>query len=160
MRRFDAFGDDTMLRRALLALLIAGMSFAPAFADADRVVRLASGIAAEAERRAESLRQNPAAPGIAFAQDDPLLTELDEFALAALTLSRQIEAAGGAQDLKCIFLGMSRDAPARIAEVEAAETRADQSRAYAEIARLTRQAQRIAADPDAQVGTDFVSCGG
>jgi hypothetical protein len=96
---------------------------------------------------------------VPFEIGDPLLTELDEFALAALTLSRAIEAEGGPEDLKCIFLGMSRDAPARIAEVEAAETRADQSRAYAEIARLTRQAERIAAEPDAQVGTEFVSCG-
>lgn len=149
-----------MVLRALIILCLATLSVVPAFADADRVVRVASGIAVEAERRAVALRQNPAAPAIPFELGDPLLTELDEFALAALTLSRQIEAAGGAEDLKCIFLGMSRDAPARIAEIEAAATRADQSRAYAEIARLTRQAERIAADPDAQVGTDFVSCEG
>jgi hypothetical protein len=141
------------------ALSLAISTAAPAFADADRVVRLAGGIAAEAERRAEALRHNPAAPGVPFEIGDPLLTQLDEFALAALTLSRAIEAEGGPEDLKCIFRGMSRDAPARIAEVEAAATRADQSRAYAEIARLTRQAERIAAEPDAQVGTSFVSCG-
>lgn len=142
-----------------LALGLALTTTVPALADADRVVRLAGGVAAEAERRAEALRHNPAAPAVPFELGDPLLTELDEFALAALTLSRAIEAEGGPEDLKCIFLGMSRDAPARIAEVEAAETRADQSRAYAEIARLTRQAERIAAEPDAQVGTTFVSCG-
>jgi len=151
-----------MARRALFACCLAfGLALittVPALADADRVVRLAGSIAMEAERRAEALRHNPAAPAIAFEIGDPLLTELDEFALAALTLSRAIEADGGPEDLKCIFLGMSRDAPARIAEVEAAETRADQSRAYAEIARLTRQAERIAAEPEAQVGTQFVSC--
>lgn len=149
-----------MVLRALIIVMMVLTGIAPAFADADRVVRLASVIAPEAERRAEALRHNPAAPAVPFAAGDPLLTELDEFALAALTLSRAIDAEGGPEDLKCIFLGMSRDAPARIAEVEAAETRADQSRAYAEIARLTRQAERIAAEPDAQVGTEFVSCGG
>ncbi len=149
-----------MVLRALIIVMMVLTGIAPAFADADRVVRLASGIAPEAERRAEALRHNPAAPAVPFAAGDLLLTELDEFALAALTLSRAIEAEGGPEDLKCIFLGMSRDAPTRIAEVEAAETRADQSRAYAEIARLTRQAERIAAEPDAQVGTEFVSCGG
>lgn len=149
-----------MVLRALIIVMVVLTGIAPAFGDADRVVRLAAGIASEAERRAEALRHNPAAPAVPFEAGDPLLTELDEFALAALTLSRAIEAEGGPEDLKCIFLGISRDAPARIAEVEAADTRADQSRAYAEIARLTRQAERIAAEPDAQVGTQYVSCGG
>jgi hypothetical protein len=149
-----------MALRALIIVLVGVLGVSPAFGDADRVVQLASSIAVEAERRAEALRHNPAAPAFPFQPGDPLLIELDEFALAAATLSRAIEAQGGPEDLKCIFRGMSRDAPARIAEVEAAQTRADQSRAYAEIARLTRQAERIAADPEAQVGTTFVSCDG
>ncbi len=148
-----------MALRWITAAMLALTMAAPAAADAERVIRLAAPIAEEAERRAEALRHNPAAPGAPFAADDPLLTELDEFALAARTLSRAIEANGGPEDLKCIFLGMSRDAPARIAQIEAAASRADQSRAYAEIARLARQAERIAADPDAQRGTEFVSCG-
>lgn len=142
-----------MAFRWFAALLFSLSLAAPAAADAERVIRLAGAIAQEAERRAEALRHNPAAPGVAFTENDPLLTELDEFALAALTLSRAIEADGGPEDLKCIFRGMGRDAPARIAEVEAAETRADQSRAYAEIARLARQAERIAADPDARASS-------
>ena len=148
-----------MALRWITALLIALTLAAPVRADADRVVELAGQIAAEAERRAEALRPNPAAPGAPFTPDDPLLTEMDEFALAALTLSRAIEADNGPEDLKCIFRGMSRDAPNRIAQIEAATTRADQSRAYADIARLARQAERIAEHPDARRGTEFVSCG-
>ena len=146
-----------MTFRWLAALLFALSLAAPAAAGPDRVIRLAAPIAEEAERRAGALRHNPAAPGVAFTQDDPLLTELDEFALAALTLSRAIDADGGPDDLKCIFRGMGRDVPARIAEVAAGQTRADQSRAYAKIARLARQAERIAADPDAR-GAGHVTC--
>ncbi len=141
-----------MLQRLVCVLVLVVASIAPAFADAGRVVELAGGIAVEAEARADALQRNPAAPAVPLALDDPLLTELDEFALAALTLSRAIEAADGPEDLKCIFRGMSEDAGARVADLEAAETRADQSRAYAEIARLTRQAEHLAAEPDAQVG--------
>jgi hypothetical protein len=43
---------------------------------------------------------------------------------------------------------MSGDVTDRITALDAAQTRADLSRAYIEIARLAGQAQRIASDPE------------
>ncbi|XBQ14911.1 MAG: hypothetical protein ABL308_08025 [Oceanicaulis sp.] len=137
-----------MIRAVLTALALAACSGA-AFADSARVIDLAGRIAGEAETRADAFRTAPAAPAEAPATGDRLLADLTDFALAARALSAEIEARGGPEDLKCIFRGMSRDAGARIEALDAAETRADMSRAYAEIARLARQAEQIAADPEA-----------
>ena len=136
-----------MIRTAIAALLLAATLAAPGLADACRVQQLAGLIAAEAHARAEAYRSAPAAPAEAPPPGDRLLTQLTDFALAARALSREIEETGGPQDLRCIFRGMSGDVEDRVATLDAAETRADMSRAYSEIARLAEQAERIAADP-------------
>ncbi|MGJ3230209.1 MAG: hypothetical protein ACFE0P_00250 [Oceanicaulis sp.] len=137
-----------MIRTALTALVLAAATALSAHADAERVQQLAAGIAAEAQSRAQAFQTNPAAPAEAPPPGDPLLSRLTEFALAAHTLSLEIEETGGPADLRCIFRGMSGDVEDRIADLDSAETRADMSRAYAEIARLARQAAQLAAEPD------------
>lgn len=137
-----------MIRTIPAALLLAAATMFAAHADAGRVQDLAAGIAAEAQARAEAYRTAPAAPAEAPAPGDPLLSQLSEFALAARALSQEIEDAGGPADLRCIFRGMSGDVEDRIAALDAAETRAEMSRAYGEIARLADQAAQLAAEPD------------
>ncbi|MFP4520116.1 MAG: hypothetical protein ACLFQ5_11750 [Oceanicaulis sp.] len=137
-----------MIRTALAALVLAAATALSAHADAARVQALAASIAAEAQSRAQAFQANPAAPAEAPAPGDPLLSELTEFALAARALSQHIEETGGPADLRCIFRGMSGDVEDRIAALDAAETRADMSRAYGEIARLAGQAERLAAEPE------------
>lgn len=136
-----------MIRLVMSALVLAAAT-ATAQADAGRVQDLAARIAAEAASRAEAYQTSPAAPAEAPAPGDPLLADLTDFALAARALSVEIEENGGPPDLRCIFRGMSSDVDARIAELDAAQTRADMSRAYAAIARLAGQAERLAAEPD------------
>lgn len=138
-----------MIRTALCALMLACAFTAASLADAARVQALAETIAAEAALRADAYKTAPAAPAEAPAPGDALLTELSEFALAARALSQDIEARDGPQDLRCIFRGMSGDVGDRVAALDAAQTRAEMSRAYSEIARLAEQAQRIAGDPEA-----------
>ncbi len=147
-----------MIRTALCALMLACALTAPGLADAARVEALSARIAPEAERRADLYKSAPAAPADAPAPGDPLLTDLTDFALAARALSLEIEARGGPQDLRCIFRGISGDVTDRITALDAAQTRADLSRAYTEIARLAGQAQRIASDPEL-AGETAAPCG-
>jgi len=116
--------------------------------DAQEVERLAASIAQEAAVRAHALARAPAAPAVAPPAGDALLAELNTFAAAAITLSRDIEAQGGPQDLRCIFRGMGRDVAARVEALETAPDRAAQSRAYRAIERLARQAEQISADSE------------
>lgn len=139
--------------RILIAIVLAFMVASTASADTDRLERLADKIASEAVVRAHALARAPAAPAFAPPSGDPLLSDMQDFALAAITLSNAIEANEGPQDLRCIFRGMGRDIETRITALMESETRADQSRAYREIERLARQAERIAANPDAQVAS-------
>jgi hypothetical protein len=150
-----------MVSRLIAIFLIAAASFsASAHADnAQEIERLAGVIAAEAATRAHALARAPAAPAFAPLPGDPLLADLNDFALQALALSRAIEARGGPQDLRCIFRGVGRDVADRIETLETAPDRAAQSRAYREIERLARQAQDIASDPDASgVDTAYRTC--
>ncbi|MEQ8434096.1 MAG: hypothetical protein RIA71_07630 [Oceanicaulis sp.] len=137
-----------MIRTALTALVLAAATTLAAHADAGRVQTLAAQIAEQAQSRAQAFQANPAAPAQAPAPGDPLLSQLTDFALAARALSRHIEETGGPSDLRCIFYGMSGDVEDRVATLDAAHTRAEMSRAYAEIARLAEQARRLAAEPE------------
>jgi hypothetical protein len=149
-----------MIARFIAVMLIAAALAPGARAEPSRdIVPLADGIAQEAAVRAHALARAPAAPAFMPPPGDALLTDLNEFALTALALSRSIDARGGAQDLKCIFRGMGRDVAERIDALHAAPDRAAQSRVYREIERLARQASRIAADPEAQgVDTSYQTC--
>lgn len=132
--------------RTAFAVLMLTLAATPAHADAGRVEILAARIAETAQARAAAFQASPAAPAEAPAPGDVLMSDLTEFALAARALSVEIEASGGPADLRCIFRGMSGDVEDRIAALDAAETRADMSRAYTEIKRLAEQARRIAGD--------------
>ncbi|MGX6646883.1 hypothetical protein ACWCOP_02935 [Maricaulaceae bacterium MS644] len=147
-----------MIRTALCVLMLACAFTAPSLADAARVEALSARIAPEAELRADLYKSAPAAPADAPAPGDALLADLTDFALAARALSQEIEESGGPQDLRCIFRGMSGDVTDRITALDAAQTRADLSRAYTEIARLAGQAQRIASDPEL-AGETAAPCG-
>lgn len=149
-----------MIIRLIIAFLALCMISSAARADgADQVERLAGAIAQEAAVRAHALARAPAAPAFAPPPGDPLLADLQDFALQSLALSREIEARGGPQDLRCIFRGMGRDVAERIEALETAPDRAAQSRAYREIERLARQAETIASDPDAGgVDTAYRTC--
>ncbi|MCR9130279.1 MAG: hypothetical protein NXI12_12220 [Alphaproteobacteria bacterium] len=145
----------------LIAILVVAAAFSPAARadDAQDIERLAAAIAQEAAVRAHALARAPAAPAFAPPAGDALLADLNEFALHALALSRDIEERGGPQDLRCIFRGMGRDVAARIEALETAPDRAAQSRAYREIEYLARQARDIAADPEARsVDTSYRVC--
>jgi hypothetical protein len=149
-----------MLSRLFALLMLAAALSAPARGqDAAEIERLAGAIAQEAAVRAHALARAPAAPAFAPPPGDPLLADLNDFALHALSLSREIEARGGPQDLRCIFRGMGRDVAVRIEALETAPDRAAQSRAYREIEYLARQAEDIAADPEARgVDTSYQIC--
>lgn len=139
-----------MIRLVLTALLLAVTCAAGATAqcEAERVRTLGARIAAEAGERAQAYQTAPGAPADAPVAGDDFMTDLSDFALAARTLSEHIEATGGPSDLRCIFRGMSGDVTDRVAALDAAQTRADMSRAYAEIARLADQGARLAAEPE------------
>lgn len=140
-----------MISRLIAILMVAAALSPAAHADEPQdLERLAGAIAQEAAVRAHALARAPAAPAFAPPAGDPLLADLNDFALQSLALSREIEARGGPQDLRCIFRGMGRDVAARIEALEAAPDRAAQSRAYREIEYLARQARDIAADPEAR----------
>lgn len=150
-----------MLLRLVASCLIAAALNAGVRADETRgVEQLAGAIAQEAAHRAQTLARAPAAPAVTPPVGDPLLADLNDFALQALALSRAIEERGGPQDLRCIFRGMGRDVAARIEALETAADRAAQARAYRDIEYLTRQAQEIAADSSANgVDTSYRQCG-
>ena len=97
----------------------------------------------EALERAANLIQAPAAPAVPPGPDETISIRLDAFALAAAQAARSVEANGGATDLSCIYRGMSEDAEVRAEAIGAALTRADQARAYRDLADLAEAARRI-----------------
>jgi hypothetical protein len=99
---------------------------------------------AEAELRAARAASRPAAPPERLDVEDPFLFELELFAADAMRLARSIDEAGGAEDLPCIFRGMSGDAEAQLQQLESAENAGAQARAYREISRLMGDALTIA----------------
>lgn len=99
---------------------------------------------AEAETRAARAASRPAAPPERLDVEDPFLFELELFAADAMRLARSIDESGGAEDLRCIFRGMSGDAEAQIHRLESAENAGAQARAYREISRLMGHALTIA----------------
>ena len=110
-------------------------------------------LGAEATVRSRDAAQRPAAPATPLDIEDPYSFELDQFAAEALMLSRQIDAAGGPVDLRCIFRGMSQDTESRIEAINSAETAAEQAHIYAGLADLMRDAAEIApaVDTDADL---------
>lgn len=136
-----------MLRTLVLALFAAAS--APAFAGPGTELGAeAEVLRDEAQARADALAQAPAAPAQELDMADPFLTGVDEFAAATAMLSRRIEDAGGPQDLRCIFRGMSADAAVRLDDFAAAETQADMARVYLEYVYLFNQAAEIAPEAD------------
>lgn len=107
---------------------------------------LSQSIAQEAAVRAHALSRAPAAPAVAPPAGDRLVTQLNEFAVAALLASRAADAQDGPRDLGCIFRGMSADVAVRLDALQTAPDRAAQSRAYRAIERLARQAGAIIDD--------------
>ena len=140
-----------MIRLVISLIAIVTLGSAACAQDAGAVRGLAEALRDEASVRADALKAAPAAPAPPLAPGDAFVADVERFALEAMRLSRAIEAAGGAADLKCIFRGMSRDASARLETLGAAETRAALSRAYLAYAALFEDAAIIAADPDAGV---------
>ena len=143
-----------MMRQILLAALAATVLGAHAHAGpgqdfADFAARLGS----EAAARSQAAAQRPAAPAHPLDIEDPFSFELEQFSVEALMLSRQVDAAGGPVDLRCIFRGMSRDTQARIDAINAAETAAEQAHIYAGLADLMRDAAEIA--PAIDTDTDL-----
>ena len=100
----------------------------------------------EARNRAATAAQTPAAPAQRLGVEDPFRFELEMFAADAMRLSRQIDAEGGPQDLRCIFRGMSADAEARLDALDAAGDAGAQARIYREVAALMNDAALIAPD--------------
>ncbi|WP_203295114.1 hypothetical protein [Maricaulis parjimensis] len=107
----------------------------------------------EATTRSRAAAQRPAAPATPLDIEDPYSFELDQFAVEAMMLSREIDAAGGPVDLRCIFRGMSNDTQARIEAINTAETAAEQAHIYAGLADLMRDAAEIA--PAVDTDTDL-----
>ena len=143
-----------MMRQILLAALAATVLGAQAHAGpgqdfADFATRLGS----EASARSQAAAQRPAAPAHPLDIEDSFGFELEQFSVEALMLSRQIDAAGGPIDLRCIFRGMSADAERRLGALNAAETAAEQAHIYSALADLMRDASEIApaVDSDADL---------
>lgn len=138
-----------MLRTLATALILTLFAAAAAGAqDAARIETLAGELAREAGTRAEALT---AAPGRDSAPADPydsFVLGVQEFAAEAMTLSRHIEAVDGANDLKCIFRGMSEDALSRLEMLSEPARNAERARTYQAFAALFEDAQIIAADED------------
>ena len=108
----------------------------------------------EAQARSRDAAQRPAAPAEPLDIEEPFTFELDQFSVEALMLSRQIDAAGGPVDLRCIFRGMSEDAERRFNALNDAETAAQQAHLYAGLAELMRDAAEIAPAVDSDVELD------
>jgi len=102
----------------------------------------------EAQMRASDAASRPAAPADRIDIEDPFYFELEQFAADAMRLSRAISDTGGAEDLQCIFRGMSRDAEARLGALNAADSAGEQARIYRAIADLMRDASEIAPAAD------------
>ncbi len=135
-----------MIRLVASLLAFLSLTAAAAAQDADTVARLAEALNSEASARAEALKAAPAAPAGPLQPGDGFITDVERFALEAVRLSRAIETAGGAEDLKCIFRGMSEDASARLEALAQSETRAERARVYLAYAGLFEDAAIIAAD--------------
>lgn len=62
-----------------------------------------------------------------------LIAGLEDFSVDAMRLSDALREAGVAQDLPCIFRGISEDATARVSAFQAADTAAEQETALTEL---------------------------
>jgi len=142
---FRVIGTSLILLTSLTATAQAG--------PGSDLAEFAQRLGTEATARSREAALRPAAPAAPLDIEDPYSFELDQFATEALMLSRQIDAAGGPIDLRCIFRGMSRDTEARIEAINAAETAAEQAHIYAGLADLMRDAAEIApaVDTDADL---------
>ena len=150
MRDYRVGKGNTMLRTLAIVLFTAFTT--PAFAGPGTDLgHDAAVLRDEAQARADALAASPAAPAPEFDSADAFVTGVDEFAAAAAILSRDIEQAGGPQDLRCIFRGMSADASARLDHFSEAQTRADLARVYLEYVYLFGQAAEIAPEADAEL---------
>ena len=152
-----------MLRQFATALLLAAAATAAAQAGpGSDFAEFAQRLRTEAAARSQTAAQTPAAPAAPLGIEDPFSFELEQFSVEALMLSRNIDAAGGPIDLRCIFRGMSADAGARLDALNAAETAAEQAHIYAGLADLMRDAAQIAPAVDTDVdlsGVDLpVTC--
>lgn len=140
--------------RTSLAVFAAVMLAAPAFAGpGSDLAETAARLRAEAQSRVETYTAMPAASIPPISDDDPFLTDINDFVAASARLSYRIEASGGPQDLRCIFRGMSGDAEARVPDLESSHSGADLARIYRDYVYLFAQAEEIAPladDPDVE----------
>jgi hypothetical protein len=72
------------------------------------------------------------------------MTDLDRFSTDAELLSASLRAAGVAQDLPCIFHGISQDAHERITTFQTAQSPGDRDRAFTDLRALLSDAILIA----------------
>jgi len=112
------------------------------------LAEVADDLRARAQSRADAAARRPGASVRPLDFEDPMLADLESFAMAAMRLSRTIEENEGPGDLSCIFRGMSEDAEARLTAIDDARTGAERSRAFQDIADLMRDAAQIAPDID------------
>lgn len=138
-----------MLRTLATALILALAGLTASFAqDAARLEAMAGDLAREATMRAELLAGAPGAASAPIDPFDPFATDVQGFAAQAMALSRHIEAVGGADDLKCIFRGMSEDALSRLETLGQPARGAERARTYQDFADLFETAVILAADED------------
>lgn len=142
--------------RLVISALAALCLSAPALAGpGSDLAEMAAQLRTEAEARADTFTAMPGANLPPISADDPFLVDVADFAAGAARLAHTVETAGGPQDLRCIFRGMSSDAEARISDLEAGQSGADLARIYRAYARLFAQAEEIAPladDPDVSEG--------
>ena len=146
-----------MMRQILLAALLAtGLAATAQAGPGSDFAAFAQRLRTEATARSQAAAQRPAAPAHPLDIEDPFSFELEQFSVEALMLSREIDAAGGPIDLRCIFRGMSADAASRLEALNAAETAAEQAHIYAGLADLMRDATEIAPAVDSDADLEGV----
>lgn len=103
----------------------------------------ADALASIVESRMEHATAFPAQSADTLDGSDELISGLTEFSRQAMTLSLQIDAADGPEDMRCIFRGMAQDALAHRDALFMAEIRADRLMVYGELEYLIDHARAI-----------------
>ena len=134
----------------LMSLFVLSIASGPAHAGpGSDLAQLAESIRLQADERASTAASHPAAPADPLDMDDAFLTQLEQFSLQAIQLSRHLQTHDGAMDLQCIFRGMSEDSALSLERLDQASTSGEQARIYRSIADLMRDATEIGPDADA-----------
>ena len=137
------------MRHLILVLFCIGLVQPTALAGpGNDLALIAADIQIMAIARANDTASHPSQRADELDMDDPFLAAIENFSADAMRLSRAIDVADGPVDLRCIFRGMSNDASLRLDMLFAAQSAADQSRVYQDIASLMTDAQEIAPAAD------------